>query len=336
MASRWSSSGHGSARCIAVPGLGRKFWTITSCTCPWRRWASAMASSAASRSARSSPMPTRMPVVNGMPRRPAASRVARRRSGSLSGAPWWAARSARSVSTIIPWLGATGRRAASSSSNRAPALAWGSRPVSVEHQAAHGRQVVDRGRVPVLGQPLGRGRVALFGPFAEGEQRLVAPRGGPGPGDRQHLVGRQVGRREPGGRLGERAVPTPVATQHRQRDEDLGRIGDPGAGGGVAHPARLTHQHVERQVEQVGVPHPRRDYRRAGTTLTGAAPGRGAAEPRGVLVRPARRPRRPARRRAGRRSPSARRGLGAPRCPRRASGPPRRPPAGRSRTRPGP
>ncbi len=206
----------------------------------------------------------------------------------------------------------------------------------VEHQAAHGRQVVDRGGVPVVGQPLGRRGVALFRPFAEGEQRLVAPRRGPGAGDRQHLVGRQVGRREPGGRLGERAVPTPVATQHRQRDEDLGRVGDPGAGGGVAHPARLTHQHVERQVEQVGVPHPRRDYRRAGTTLTGAASGRAAAEPRGVLVMPARRPRRPARRRAGRRSPSGRRGPGAPPCPRRASGPPRRPPAGRSRTRPAP
>ena len=27
-----SSGGHGSALCIAVPGFGRKFWTITSCT----------------------------------------------------------------------------------------------------------------------------------------------------------------------------------------------------------------------------------------------------------------------------------------------------------------
>ena len=52
--------------CIAVPGFGRKFWTITSCTWPWRRWLAAIASSASMRSARSSPMPTRIPVVNGM------------------------------------------------------------------------------------------------------------------------------------------------------------------------------------------------------------------------------------------------------------------------------
>ena len=31
---------------MAVPAFGRKFWTITSCTWPWRRCASAMASSA--------------------------------------------------------------------------------------------------------------------------------------------------------------------------------------------------------------------------------------------------------------------------------------------------
>ena len=86
---RWrrakSSCGHGGAACIAVPGFGRKFWTITSCTWPWRRWLAAMASRASTRSARSSPMPTRMPVVNGMASSPAASRVARRRVGRLVG-----------------------------------------------------------------------------------------------------------------------------------------------------------------------------------------------------------------------------------------------------------
>ena len=82
-----SSGGHGAERCIAVPALGRKFWTITSCTWPWRRWLAAMASSASTRSARDSPMPTSMPVVKAMPSSPAASRVARRRAGVLSGAP---------------------------------------------------------------------------------------------------------------------------------------------------------------------------------------------------------------------------------------------------------
>ena len=33
---------------MAVPGLGRKFWTMTSCTWPWRAWEAATARSAAS------------------------------------------------------------------------------------------------------------------------------------------------------------------------------------------------------------------------------------------------------------------------------------------------
>ena len=88
-----------------------------------------MAASASRRSARVSPMPTRMPVVKGMASSPADSRVANRRDGVLSGARRWAATSAR-VSIIIPWLAVTGRSRASSSADSAPALAWGSSPVS--------------------------------------------------------------------------------------------------------------------------------------------------------------------------------------------------------------
>ena len=73
-----------------------------------------MASSASTRSARVSPMPTRMPVVNGMASSPAASRVASLRSGVLSGDPRWQSRSA-SVSSIIPWEGAVVRSRDSSS-----------------------------------------------------------------------------------------------------------------------------------------------------------------------------------------------------------------------------
>ena len=69
-------------------------------------------------------------MVKGMPSRPAGSRVASRRAGVLSGAPRWAARSSRRVSIIIPWLALTVRSWASSSGKRAPALAWGSSPVS--------------------------------------------------------------------------------------------------------------------------------------------------------------------------------------------------------------
>ena len=90
-----------------VPALGRKFWMITSCTWPWRAWLAAMASSVIRRSARDSPMPTSSPVVKGTWASPAASSVARRRSGSLSGAERWAARSGLRDSIIIPWLALT-------------------------------------------------------------------------------------------------------------------------------------------------------------------------------------------------------------------------------------
>src|SRR5581483_1571387 len=42
IASRNSSSGQGRALCIVVPGLARKFCTMTSCTCPYRACASAI------------------------------------------------------------------------------------------------------------------------------------------------------------------------------------------------------------------------------------------------------------------------------------------------------
>ena len=44
----------------------------------------------------------------------------------------------------------------------------------VEHRARGGDDVVDRGVVPVRGEPVGRLRVALLGCLTEGEQRLVA------------------------------------------------------------------------------------------------------------------------------------------------------------------
>ncbi len=139
MVHRNSSGGHAAALRIPVSSLGRKFWMITSCTWPCRSWLAAIARSPSRRSWRSSPMPTSSPVVNGIWSSPAASSVARRRAGSLSGAPRWQARSPRIDSIIIPWLTDTGRSRASSSSVSAPALACGSRPVSsttIWHMAA--------------------------------------------------------------------------------------------------------------------------------------------------------------------------------------------------------
>ena len=61
----WSSRVGSGAPLMRVPGLARKFWTITSWMCPCRSCTSRIASSASMRSARVSPMPIRMPVVNG-------------------------------------------------------------------------------------------------------------------------------------------------------------------------------------------------------------------------------------------------------------------------------
>ncbi len=53
---------------------------------------------------------------------------------------------------------------------------------------------------------------------------------------------REVRRVETGRRLGERAVAAAVAAQHRERDEHLRRVGDPGAGTGIPDRRGLRHQ----------------------------------------------------------------------------------------------
>ena len=54
---------------------------------PWRAWTSASASSEATRSSSVSPIPTRIPLVNGIRSSPAASIVSSRRAGCLVGEP---------------------------------------------------------------------------------------------------------------------------------------------------------------------------------------------------------------------------------------------------------
>ena len=126
----YSSCGHGASCCMPVRGLGKKFCTITSCTCPCRACDSAIANNASMRSSRVSPMPTKIPVVNGICSSPAHSNVSRRRCGILSGAPRWHSKSSRNVSIIIPCEGDTERSICSSSRYNAPAFACGNKPVS--------------------------------------------------------------------------------------------------------------------------------------------------------------------------------------------------------------
>ncbi len=72
---------------MAVSGLARKFWTITSWTPPYCRATARIAKIVSARSVRVSPMPTSSPVVNGIDSRPASSSTRSRTAGSLSGEP---------------------------------------------------------------------------------------------------------------------------------------------------------------------------------------------------------------------------------------------------------
>ena len=136
------------------------------------RAASRIASSASMRSARVSPMPIRMPVVNGTRARPAASSVASRTRRHLVGRAEVRAAALRqplaAVSSMMPCDTDTLRRRASQASSITPGLRCGSRPVSLSTSA--------RGRAPdsraCVAQPSARQR-------RRGPRRSAAPAGRP-------------------------------------------------------------------------------------------------------------------------------------------------------------
>ena len=101
-----------------------------------------MARSASTRSSRVSPMPIRIPVVNGTASSPASRIVSRRASGSLSGEPKCGPPRSESrrdvVSSINPMDADTGRSSAMSSRVMTPGLTWGRSPVS-ERTSSHMR-----------------------------------------------------------------------------------------------------------------------------------------------------------------------------------------------------
>ncbi len=235
-----------------MPGFALKFWTITSWMWPCSRCRAAIASSASIRSARVSPIPIRIPVVNGIASSPASRIVSRRAAGRLSGEPKCGpprseSRSA-AVSSMSPCDAVTSRSAASSSRVSTPGLACGSRPVSSSTSAAHAHEVLDRRLATERGQLLAGDAVAALRLVAEREQRLRAAGGGAGAGDVEHLVGRQVRALAAARRTRERAVVTDVPAQLRQRDEDLRRVGDERA---PAQAPGLGEQVLEGPVEHM-------------------------------------------------------------------------------------
>ena len=158
------------------------------------------------------------------------------RAGSRSSSPGW-----RSPAAAAPAPQEKGRRrwrGAAARSRRAPGGTWP--PGSRWSSRNRGSSSQSPGH-----------RVALLGSLAQGEQRLVAAGLGALPGDVQHLLGRQVGGVEPGRGLGERAVAALVPAQHRQGDEHLRRVRDPGAVGSVSHGAGLAEKLVGSQLEEL-------------------------------------------------------------------------------------
>ncbi len=131
---RWSSSDGSGCDAMRVPGFARKFWTMTSWMCPCSSPSAFSARRASIRSSRVSPIPMRIPLVNGIASSPASRIVSRRRAGTLSGEaqcgpPFSPSRSAV-VSSMIPIDALTGLSAASSSRAITPGFRCGSSPVS--------------------------------------------------------------------------------------------------------------------------------------------------------------------------------------------------------------
>ena len=126
-------------------------------------------------------------MVNGMASSPAASSVASRRAGVLSGALRWQSRSPLSVSSIIPWLADTGRSCGQLVGVEGAGVGVGQQAGLLEHEPAHRRQVVDGRVVAVVAQPVAGDVVAQLRALAEREQRLVAAGPGAGRAIAQHL-----------------------------------------------------------------------------------------------------------------------------------------------------
>ncbi len=236
---------------MAVPAFGTKFCTITSCTWPKRAWLAAMASRASTRSARSSPMPTRIPVVKGMASSP----------GGVEGGQPPLRRLVRGTPVggqILPQgfdhhplAGADGAQLSQLLGKKSARVGVGQQPGLVEHGAAHRRQVVDGRAITVRFQPIPGYRIPIFRSLTEGEEGLVAAGFRSLPGDLQHLLGRQVGSVETGRSLGEGAVAAFVPAQHRQGDEDLRRVRDPGPVRSVSYGAGLAEKLVGGQLEEL-------------------------------------------------------------------------------------
>src|SRR5436309_2677309 len=117
-----------------------------------------------------------------------------------------------------------------------------------ERELADRAEVAERGAVTVATQELAVAGEGRLGPVTEREQGFLRPEPRAGPGEGQHFLGRhRMGAGLPG-IAAEGAVAAVVATQGRQRHEDLGGEGDDSSPATVAHLARASEELVEPRV----------------------------------------------------------------------------------------
>ena len=238
---------------MRVPGFARKFWTMTSCTCPCSSPSAFSASSASIRSSRVSPMPMRIPLVNGIASSPASRIVSRRLAGTLSGdaqcGPPFAESRSAVVSSMIPIDAETGRRRLELSAGHDTGVQVRQQARLREDEPRAALEVLERRRAPQRVQLLARDLVAQLGLVAEREERLAASRRRARPRDREHLVLGHERAFAATRWARERAVAADVATERRQRDEHLRRVRDERS---RAEPPGLREQLLERRGADVG------------------------------------------------------------------------------------
>ena len=196
---------------------------------PYSACSAAIASSDATRSCSDSPMPTRIPLVNGIRSSPAARIVSRRRAGCLVGEPACTVCISRSEidSSISPCEAVTSRSRARSSRESTPRFVCGSRPrSSARSQRPHdvGREVLVAVLAPgarrTCGLTSGRSPVSTSSSLTCAARRAVE--------DLDHLLGRvqvRLVRRE-------RAVLAVALARARQRQRQVAREGDSATHGG--------------------------------------------------------------------------------------------------------
>ena len=226
---------------------------MTSCRWPCSSPSAFSASSASIRSSRVSPIPMRIPLVNGIASSPARRIVSSRRAGILSGEaqcgpPFSPSRSAV-VSSMIPIEAETGRSSSSSARVITPGIEVRQEPGLVEDEPRASLEVLDRRLAAERAQLLARDLVAQLGLVSEREERLATTGRGTRASDLEYFVLGHVRALAAARRPRERAVAADVAAERGQRYEDLRGVGDERP---RPQPPRLGEELLERSGEEIG------------------------------------------------------------------------------------